>query len=552
MNSLNKLAETIIKEKDLTDPVMVSALFDIGRNENDISIIRKALNCCRKNIRDFSKNNERQKELDWHEMYKKMLLFASRYDFDSYLLYVESQRPPQERFYYPRRKVLYKAVKAMQALADGDLDELFLSMPPRVGKTTLVLFFNTWIIGKYPEKSNLYSAFSDTITQAFYNGVLEIINDPITYLWNDVFPNCQIANTNAALETLDINRKKRYPSITCRSLYGTLNGACDCNGILTSDDLIGGIEEALNKNRLDSAWSKVDNNLIPRAKETAKKLWIGTRWSLADPAGRRMELLKNDIAYSDVRFEIINLSALDEDENSNFDYMFDLGFSSEYYKQRRASFERNNDLASWLAQYMGEPIERQGTLFTPETMNWYNGTLPEAEPDRIFAFCDVAFGGGDYLSFPIAYQYGDRVFIHDVVFSNGDKAVTQPLVVNKIISNNVQSAEFELNMGGEAYAEDISQKLQAKDFSCNIIGKHANTHKRKEFRIFEKAPEIREFYFISQGHRTKEYELFIQNLFSFVMEGKNAHDDAPDSLAGLAEMKETFNYENVSVIERPF
>lgn len=549
---MNKLAEKILKEKDLTDPVMVSALFDIGRNDNDIDVIRKALNCCRKNIKKYIKEKKQKEELEWHELYKKMLLYASPYDFDSYLLYIESQRPPQERFYYPRRKVLCKAVKAMQALADNELDELFLSMPPRVGKTTLVLFFITWLVGKYPENSNLYSAFSDTITQAFYSGVLEIINDPVTYLWQNVFPESKIVSTNAALETIDINRKKRYPSITCRSLYGTLNGACDCNGILISDDLIGGIEEALNKNRLDSAWSKVDNNLIPRAKEVAKKLWIGTRWSLSDPAGRRMDLLQTDKVYSNVRYKIINLPALDENENSNFDYMFNIGFSSEYYKQRRASFEKNNDIASWLAQYMGEPIERQGTLFTADEMKWYNGVLPDEEPDRVFAYCDVAFGGGDFLSFPIAYQYDSRIFIHDVVFNSGDKSVTKPLVVEKIIKHNVKSAEFELNNGGEAYADDVSKLVKDKGKSCNITGKHANTHKKKEFRIFEKAPEIREFYYIDAQNRTKEYEQFIQNLLSFSIEGKNKHDDAPDSLAGLAEMAELFSFENVTIINRPF
>lgn len=162
-------------------------------------------------------------------------------------------------FINPRRKVLKRAVDALQKLTDDELDELFISMPPRVGKTTILMFFVTWLIGRNSELSNLYSAYSDTITKAFYNGVLEIINDPVTYLWHDVFPNAKLVQTNSQDETINIDRKKRYPSLTCRSLYGTLNGACDCNGFEISDDLIGGIEEALNKDRLVSAWSKVDN-----------------------------------------------------------------------------------------------------------------------------------------------------------------------------------------------------------------------------------------------------------------------------------------------------
>lgn len=169
---------------------------------------------------------------NFYSLYKKSLLFDAPHIFDAYLLYLEINRKPEERFYQPRRKVLKEVADALQALTVDELDELFISMPPRVGKTSILMFYVTWLIGKNSEASNLYSAYSDTITKAFYSGVLEIINDPVTYLWADVFPEAKIAQTNAADETINIDRKKRYPSLTCRSLYGTLNGACDCNGVL--------------------------------------------------------------------------------------------------------------------------------------------------------------------------------------------------------------------------------------------------------------------------------------------------------------------------------
>lgn len=266
------------------------------------------------------------------DLYRRSLLFDAPYKFDSYLLYIEINRKPEERFYQPRRRILKQVVDNLQKLVDDELDELFISMPPRVGKTTILMFFVTWLIGRNSESSNLYSAYSDTITKAFYNGVLETIQDPVTYLWKDVFPSAKVVQTNSADETLNIDRKKRYSSLTCRSLYGTLNGACDCNGVEISDDLIGGIEEAMNKDRLMSAWSKVDNNLLPRAKEKAKILWCGTRWSMIDPAGLRMELLQNDERFKTRRFAVINLSALDENDESQFNYDYGVGFSTEYYR----------------------------------------------------------------------------------------------------------------------------------------------------------------------------------------------------------------------------
>ncbi len=471
------------------------------------------------------------------ELYKKSLLFDARYIFDCYLLYLEINRDPKDRFYQPRRKVLKRVVDALQELVDDELDELFISMPPRVGKTTILMLFVTWIIGKNSELSNLYSAYSDTITKAFYNGVLEIINDPDTYLWKDVFPDAKIAQTNAQEETINIDRKKRYPSLTCRSLYGTLNGACDCDGFEISDDLIGGIEEALNKERLMSAWSKVDNNLLPRAKENAKILWCGTRWSMVDPAGLRMDLLQNDERFKNRRVKIINLPALDENDESQFDYDYGVGFSTEYYRQRRASFERNNDMASWSAQYMGEPIERDGALFSSGEFRYYNGDLPEEEPDRIFMAVDPAFGGGDFVASPVCYQYGDDIYVHDVVYDNGDKRITQPLLANAVLNHDVKAMQIEANKSTKSYAEGVAEELKKHDKHINLTTKPAPTNIAKYQRIFDKAPDIKEhMIFRESGKRSKEYSLFMQNVFSYKMFGKNKNDDAPDSLAMAMSM----------------
>lgn len=526
------------------DPEDLQAYEDIfslcmGYEEEDFKLAHKA----NKELREIiGANINTDNATKLYKLYKRTLLFDAPYDFDSYLLYIEINRKPEERFYQPRRRILKQIVDKLQALVDDELDELFISLPPRVGKTTLLLFFVTWIIGRDSELSNLYSAYSDTITKAFYNGVLETIADPATYLWQDVFPKAKIVQTNSADETINIDRKKRYPSLTCRSLYGTLNGACDCNGFEISDDLIGGIEEAMNKDRLVSAWSKVDNNLLPRAKEKAKILWCGTRWSMIDPAGLRMELLLNDERFKDRRFAIINVSALDENDESNFDYDYGVGFSSEYYRQRRASFERNNDMASWTAQYMGEPIEREGALFTPGDFRYYNGELPKGEPDRVFMAVDPAFGGGDFVASPVCFQYGDDIYVHDVVYSSEDKRTTQPLLANMAIKYDVAAMQIEANKSTESYKEGVEEELKKKDYRLNITSKPAPTDKAKYQRIFDKAPDIREnMIFRESGKRSKEYSLFMQNVLSYKMFAKNQHDDAPDSLTMAMNMVRSNN-----------
>ena len=488
------------------------------------------------------------------DLLKRVFTKVAPYDFDSYMIALEWNREPQDRFYLPRRKTLKPLADAIQDLAEDRLDELFLSMPPRVGKTSLLMFAITWLVGRNPEASNLYSAYSDYITNAFYTGCLEIIGDKVTYRWNDIFPGKVIADTNAKEEYFNIDRKKRYASMTARSLYGTLNGATDCNGFLIADDLIGSIEEAMNKDRLVNVWAKVDNNLLPRAKQTAKILWCGTRWSLADPIGLRRELVTNSEKFENHRVRIITLPALNDKGESNFNYDYGVGFDTNYYEARRASFEHNNDLASWEAQYMQEPIERSGSLFEPGEMLYYNGELP---PDdmlvRKFMAVDPAFGGGDYTAAPVVFQYADGAcYIVDCVYSNEEKSRTQAMIVDAIQKYGVTAVRFECNKMTMSYKEEVEAALRNKGLKINLMTKAAPNNQAKEARIMDKAGTIRGFYFLEDKKRSKTYQAFILNTFSFKIVGGNKHDDAPDSLAMAADFIERPVSTRVEFMKRPW
>lgn len=490
---------------------------------------------------------------DLYEAYCQSLLVDAPFDFDAYMSYMEIDRPPQERFYQPRKKQLKPIVEALQMLEDDELDELFLSMPPRVGKTTLTLFYVTWLIGKHPEASNLYITFSDGVAKVFYSGILEIITDPITYHWKNVFPHSPLVSKNAADYTVNIKKKNRYPSITCRSIDGTLNGACDCSGLLIGDDLCSGYEEAISKDRMIRLWGKVDNNMLPRAKQTAKHLWIGTRWSVIDPEGLRISLLESDKKFEGVRYKVVNVPALDAYEESNFDYDYGVGFDTAYYHQRRASFEHNDDMASWFAQYMGQPVERMGTLFTSGEMRMYNGDLPERMPDRKFMAVDPAFGGGDAVAAPVCIMYDEDIYIPEVVYSFEGKRISMELLVQAIQKYGIELVQFEANKTLESYVQEFQNLLRERKVRCTVQMKPASANKSKHQRIMDKAPDIRDhMIFLESNMRKKHYQQFIDNVYSFKIYDEKQHDDAPDSLAMAISMVFRFNNNYAYTFKRMF
>ena len=82
--------------------------------------------------------------------------------------------------------------------------------------------------------------------------------------------------------------------------------------------------------------------------------------------------------------------------------------------------------------------------------------------------------------------------------------------------------------------------------------KSASTKQSKETRIFDHAPEIKNFYFLETGKRGADYRKAIENLCSYVILGKNKHDDVPDGLAQYAKMVESLGAIVIQIGQRPF
>lgn len=410
--------------------------------------------------------------------------------------------------------------------------------------STLCIMFMTWLMGNRPDVASVMSGHSDKLTDGFYREILSIITDDATYNWSEIFSPLKIVDKSAKNETIDLGKPKRFPTMTCRSVGGTLTGAVEVGtgGILYCDDLVEDLEESLNPNRLQAKYDAYLNQLKDRKKQGAKELMVATRWNVFDPLGRIAAQYEGNPRY---RFRV--LPAVDDEGHSNFVYKYGLGFDDAYYHDIKESI----DDATWWAKYMGKPYIREGLLFPANDLNYYNGVLPDGEPDEIIAVCDTAWGGGDSLSMPFAYCYGNDIYIHDVIFNRGDKTVTRPIVIAKMKTHRPHKTRFEQNNGGDEYADIVDSELRKDGVRLNITSKRSPSNQSKLSRIIMFAPEIKRMFFIDEKHRSKEYNQFMNELTMFVQTGKNLHDDAPDSLGMLADFK--FNgIATMTAMKRPF
>lgn len=477
-----------------------------------------------------------------YRLHRRVLLAAAPYDFDSYLLYLEWEREPSKKFYVPRRKVLQPIVKAMQDMIDDKIDLLTISMPPGTGKSTLGIFFLSWVMGRYPDSQNLASAHSGMLTRSFYDGVYQIITDS-EYLWKDVFRGVNLAATNSKEETIDLHKRHRFSTLTCRAINASLTGATRCDKILYADDLCSGIEEAMSKERLDKLWFSYTNDLKSRKKEGAKEIHIATRWSVHDVIGR-LEVQYGD----DPRARFIVLPAFDENGESNFDYDYGVGFGKEYFEDMRA----NLDDASFKALYMNQPIEREGLLYDIDELRRYF-ELPLGEPDAIIGICDTKDKGSDYAFLPAVYVYGNDYYIEDCVCDNNLPNIVDARLVDILIRNKVQMCRFESNSAGGRIAEKVQSEIKERGGITRITTKFTSAN--KETKIIVNSAWIKEhclFKDESLYKRQSDYGKMMDMLGSYTVVGKNKHDDVPDGLAMLSEFAQSMSGSRVEVFRRPW
>ena len=478
-----------------------------------------------------------------YDIISRTYLFEAKDVFDSYCIYLEWNRAPEKKFYQPRRKVLRTVANALQDLADDRLDLLAISMPPGCGKTALAIFYLTWLAGRNPDEPMLTGSHSNSFVRGVYDECLRIFDKDGEYLWNDVFPDVTVSNTNAKDCRIDLGKRKRFETLEFTSI-GTGNaGLYRASTLLYCDDLVSGIEVALSKPRLDKLWETYTTDLRQRKiGNKCKELHIATRWSVHDVIGR----LEQNYGDSD-RNRFIVMPAMDEKDESNFDYDYGVGYSTETLRKQREVM----DEMSWKALYMNQPVEREGLLFPADELRYFNGVLPDGEPDRKLMVMDIAWGGGDFTACPIAYVYGDAVFIPDLVFNNGDKTVTRPEVVGKIIQHKINVVRGEANNGGDEYCDVVDSQLRQQGYHCSVRSQRAPSGQSKLSRIIQYAPDIKRFYFLDEKHQSKEYKAFMEQVTMFTQLGKVPHDDAPDSLAQLAD--ELYNgISKIKPVKRPF
>lgn len=489
----------------------------------------------------------------YEDLYWRTMLFEAPYLFESFIYYMEKNRNKSKKFYEPRKKTLHIVVQDLQDLEDRKNGNKFygLSMPSRVGKSTICIFFLAWIAMKRPNSHSAMGGHSGILAKSFYKELLNLMTTP-EYTFKEIFDYAHPEYANKPFPTdksadeftITLGDPDRFATITCRGIDGTWTGAIDVSedGYLYVDDLVRDRQHSLSPRRMEETFQEYLNKMVDRKNDGARELMVGTLWNVLDP----LERIRKKYG-EDKRYNLRKIPALNEKDESNFDYEYN-GFSTEYYHDMRDRL----DNAEWMAKFMQQPFVREGILFGVDELRYFNGVLPETD-HRIIAVTDVALGGGDSLSMPIGAEYenGD-VYIFDWVFNKGVKEVTLPIVVGRIMGNGIRETRFEANQGGDLYCGLVDDMLRKEGYKCSCTHRKAPNNMEKKSKIIAYSGDVkRKFIFLQPGiptreqkeedaingvtryYRSKEYQKAMEEFTTYVTIGDNDFDDAVDGITQL-------------------
>ena len=541
--------ENFIANRGIDDGV-ISAYCDISQMASNEKQIEKMLQCTKRSKELIASDCLKKTGLSMWEIdkftyqhktifepldqyYDMLLLEAQNKVVDSAFMYLERKREPKERFYMPRRKQFLKMElpQALQGMIDDKYDMLLISLIPGGGKTTVEKIFNALVAGWFPRDFNLFYSHSGDITRMYYDGVYDIVTNSDEYTWGEIFPGLRVTSTNAKLEQFNIGKFKPFPSIQCTSVGSKNAGKVRASKFLLVDDMIGGIEEALNPTILDKLWDKYSIDARQRKIQDTdgkicKEIHIATRWSVNDVIGRIQRMYAGN-----ERVKVISVPDVDPiTGESNFDYEFS-GFTKEFFTDQQLLM----DDISYRCLYKQQPIEREGLLFPEDKIRRYLN-LPHGEPELITAQCDTKGKGTDYFVMPVLQKYGDDWYCVDCVCDNtADYEMQYENAANILANNKVQECEFERNAGGDRVAMEVNKRVESKGWICNITDVPTETN--KEARIFQCSSWIlQHIIFKDESLYTprEPYGIMMSLLKQYSVSGKKQLDDVPDVFSNFA------------------
>lgn len=426
-------------------------------------------------------------------------------------------------FYMEGRDYLKEFCQALQRFYESDQRVLIINMPPRHGKSRTAGLFAQWIFGRTPSEKIITGSYNEQLSTTFSrsvrNAILERKASKDRIVYSDIFPATKIKKGNSAANLWSL--EGQHISYLATSPGGTVTGFGATVMIL--DDIVKNAEEAMNETVLENHWTWFTNTMLSRLEKNGKLVIIATRWNTKDLSGRAIAHYKS----IGMPCEVILKKALQDDGTMLCEGVLDRAAYDLIVKTMGREIVEAN--------YNQNPIDLVGRLYNLGFQTYTQ--LPtddkgQSVVEGICAYIDTADQGDDYLCCIIYALYRQQAYVLDVYFTKEGMEITEPEVAKRLHHYQVNKAYIESNSGGRGFGRSVERILRDKYHYYKCYIDLFTQTRNKKARILSSATWCQNNIKFPVGWEVNFSE-FYGDVMAYQKEGKMAHDDAEDCLAGI-------------------
>lgn len=452
-----------------------------------------------------------------------------------------------------------KIFNALQRVVDKECNRLIINMPPRYGKTEVVIkAFTAWCYALNPMCRFLHLSYSDRLVYGNSSTIRDIMMLP---KYKRLFPNSALESETSSNKQWKTKAGGEFYAVSTKGqVTGFGAGNVDNPEADLNNEPITGIyeiDDALNKMGAHSNVFQgailIDDPLKPDdAESEIEREKINDRFentirSRVNSSDTPIIIIMQRLHEHDLCgyllekepgvWDVLSLPALVVDEDTGEETAL---WPFKHSVQELHRMQENSPLV-FESQYQQDPQPKEGMMYQQGFKTYQPEMLPlllktARGLPRKCCYVDTADTGKDSLCAICFIDTPEYCYVTDVLFTNAPMEYTEPKTAEFLNSNGTRYCLIESNNGGRGFARRVKSILRVnmKNFICTVNGFTQTQNKRT--RILTNSGAVQNDILFPEGW-DKQWRKFYSAITTFRHDNsKSSHDDAPDCLTGVYEM----------------
>jgi len=300
----------------------------------------------------------------------------------------------------------------LERVERGETQRLMLFLPPRTGKTELLIRFVAWTLGRNPDWPMLYTSYGADLAWEKSGEARAVVDgEEFGQVFGAAGRRSQVVELDPTSRAVQRWRIRGHRGgVVAQGVGGPITGKG--GRLVIIDDPVKNREEAESATMREKTWRWYTSTLRTRLEPGGAIVLVMTRWHLDDLAGRLLELAASDPLAD--QWRVVRLPAIAQADDAMGRAPGDALDPARFDEAALAATKASIGSRDWSALYQQEPLPAAGGMFHQEWFQIVDAAPRAAQRVRYWDKAATA-GGGDYSAGVLMARADGLYYVEDVL-----------------------------------------------------------------------------------------------------------------------------------------